>query len=137
MFTRGVSGESTVSENVLKAAFIYHFLNFIEWNDHLPNFNICIPQDRELRSAMEDSLKGKMVNQRNIVVFATSPVCHVVISDQVVPSENTLTIGPLKQGALLEFRLIDHKLKFAANVRKIKQSKIKISSQLLKLAILE
>jgi len=48
-----------------------------------------------------------------------------------------LTIGSLARGALLEFRIVDNRLKFAIDPVRIKKSKLKISSQLLKLAILE
>ena len=38
---------------------------------------------------------------------------------------------------MIEFRTVNNKLKFAANPDLIKKSKLKVSSQLLKLAILE
>ena len=131
-------GQNLVSQDALEAAFIFHFINFTEWTDDQPEYNICIPDDDELRSAVEQSLKGKVVNNRKINVVNRYEKCHILVSNIVPPpSQNTLTIGPLAKGALLEFRVISNKLKFAANPETIKKSKLKISSQLLKLAILE
>ena len=48
-----------------------------------------------------------------------------------------LTIGPLSKGGMVDFRVGDHKLKFAVNMYNIKRSQLKSSSQLLKMAILE
>jgi hypothetical protein len=137
MVSTGAWGQSDVSEEALKAAFIFHFINFTEWNDSLSEVYVCIPEDHALKDVVQQTLKGKVVNQRRVVVVNNAPICHVMVSNEITPNEAELTIGPLSKGALLEFRLINNKLRFAANIEKIKQSKIKISSQLLKLAILE
>src|SRR5689334_17586217 len=94
--------ESMVSEDLLKAAFIYHFISFTEWNDNEPNYNVCIPDDKGLRDAAEQSLVGKTVNNRKIVVSDQDHGCHVLISDNASQADNTLTIGHLNRGALFE-----------------------------------
>jgi hypothetical protein len=132
-----VSYAQSVGREDVESAFLFHFINYTEWNDSLPDYYVCIPQDAALREAAVVSLKGKIVNNRKIVVVDHSDHCHVLISDEIPASDSILTIGPLAKGALLEFRVVNNKVKFAANVRKIKESKIKISSQLLKLAILD
>jgi hypothetical protein len=73
------------------------------------------------------------------VVVDRYDACHVLVDNYMnMPfSDSTLTIGSLAKGALLEFRIIKNKLKFAVNMEKVKKCKLKISSQLLKLAILE
>ena len=48
-----------------------------------------------------------------------------------------LTIGSLEKGALIEFRLVDNKMRFAVDLERMRKVKLKVSSQLLKLAILE
>lgn len=130
-------GQAIVQEESIKAAFIFHFINFSEWDDDATDYNVCIPEDETLRRAANDSLKDKMVDGRKILVVDKADTCHVLVSDSVPSTENMLTIGPLNKGALLEFRTINNKLKFAVNLENVKKSKIKISSQLLKLAILE
>lgn len=130
-------GQGTVSEESLKAAFIYHFINFVEWNDSKENYYVCIPDDSALRDSVEETFQGKVVHGRKVVVTADTDTCHVLVSDHVPESPTTHTIGPLKNGALFEFRMVDHKLKFAVNSENIKKTQLKISSQLLKLAIRE
>ncbi len=133
-----VFGDTMVSEDVVKAAYIFHFINFVEWEDHEPEYYICIPDDENLREVTRGSLQNKVVNNRKIVVLNRLDQCHILISDrQVQLSDTTLTIGLLDKGALLEFRLVHNKMKFAVNPKQIRDSKLKISSQLLKLAIIE
>lgn len=131
------SAPAAISEEAVKAAFIFHFINFTQWNDESSNYYVCVPEDAQLRSAIRESLNGKAVNNRRITVVNRTKDCHILISDDVEPSTSILTVGPLAKGALLEFRVVDNKLKFAANLDEIKKSDVKISSQLLKLAILE
>jgi hypothetical protein len=128
---------SPVSENSLKAAFIYHFITFTEWNDNLPNYYVCIPNNEPLKKSAQDIFKGKLINGRNVIVSGQSQYCHVLVSEEPSSDPYTLTIGELNKGALLEFRRIGNKLKFAVNMENIKKTKLKISSQLLKLAILD
>jgi hypothetical protein len=127
----------TIGREDIESAFLYHFLNYTEWDDNLPNYYVCIPDDAVLRDAAVVSLKGKVVNNRHVMVVANSQSCHVLVSDDVPEDGNTLTVGPLAKGAMLEFRMVNNKIKFAANIKKIKESHLKVSSQLLKLAILE
>jgi len=125
------------SEDDLKAAYIFHFINFTQWDDNREDYYVCVPDDEPLKEALETTLKDKVINNRNIVVLHQAEFCHVLVSDDPPYSKSMLTIGPLEKGALLEFRLIDNKLKFAIDLDRIRKSRLKISSQLLKLAILE
>ncbi len=135
--TGSIHAETPVEADSLKAAYIYHFLNFTDWNDNLNNYYVCVPDDDILKETVQDSLKGKTVNHRGVIVLSRSRFCHILVSDQPSATRSTLTIGSLNKGALLEFRVVKNKLKFAVNMDKIKNSRLKISSQLLKLAILE
>ncbi len=130
-------GRTAGSEDSLKAAFIFHFIGFIQWDDAGDEYYVCIPDNRVMRQTAEVILDGKVINNRKVAVVSRSEGCHVLVSDYIPRTSTTLTVGPLDKGALIEFRMVDRKLKFAANVEKIKNSKLKISSQLLKLAILE
>jgi hypothetical protein len=133
-----VSSEANVSEEAVKAAFIFHFINYTEWNDNDPDYYVCIPEDTALRSTAEKMFEGKKINNRNVLVVGRYTGCHILVSNYPPkPDDTILTIGSLDKGALFEFRVVENKLKFAANLDQIKKSKIKISSQLLKLAILD
>jgi len=129
------NGAEIVSEESLKAAFIFNFLKFVSWNDDRPAYEICIPEDDDLREVATALLKGKTVNDRQIEVVNRTNDCHVLVASSFPNSDTTLTIGPLEQGAMIEFMAVDNKLKFAINIAHIRKSKLKISSQLLKLAV--
>jgi hypothetical protein len=130
-------GGTIASENALKAAFIFHFISFTEWSDDQSDYNVCIPEDADLRETAQEAFKDKLINNRKIVVSSRFTGCHVLVSTYVPSTDTTLTIGQLDKGALFEFRLVDNKMKFAVDLSRIKNSKLKISSQLLKLAILD
>ena len=132
-----VYAENAATEAEVKAAFIYHFINYTQWEDSEPNYYVCIPEDENLRDVSNNILQGKVVNGRQISVVEEAPFCHILVSSFSPKTENTLTIGNLSHGALLEFRVINNKLRFAADLEKVKNSKLKISSQLLKMAVLE
>lgn len=129
--------KDTASEEELKAAFIFQFMNFVEWNDDRPDYYVCIPDDQSLKQVAQQSFDSRVVNHRKIMVVDHADSCHIMVSDPAPDTDTTLTIGSLKTGALFEFRTINNKLKFAVNLERVKRSKFKISSQLLKLAIIE
>lgn len=132
-----VRAQALVSEESLKAAFIFHFLGYIEWKDKRAQYYVCIPDDEALLASVAAAMKEKTVNDRGIVVTDKREGCHILVSDNVPAPDSVFTIGPLNKGALLEFRVVENKLKFAVSMANIKKSSLKISSQLLKLAIVE
>lgn len=130
-------GEAT--EESVKAAFLFHFINYTEWSSDDQNtpYYVCIPDDESLRDTARQVLQNKQVNNRDIVVASKTQGCHILVSESTPHMDETITVGSLNDGALFEFRIIENKLKFAVNLEKVKKSKLKISSQLLKLAILD
>lgn len=132
----GAHAQEFAPEEDVKAAFIFHFLNYTQWDDEMESYYVCIPEDYYLRRSARNILEEKTVNGRDIRVVRHADFCHVLVSRSPPPEAGVLTIGSLSDGALLEFRVINKKLKFAADMDRIKNSKLKISSQLLKMAIL-
>lgn len=126
-----------LSEEGVKSAFIYHFINYTEWNDQSDRFRVCIPEDLIFRLRARRILEGKRIKKRFIEVTDEEDNCHVLVKNDPPWKEEVLLIGTLSRGAQIEFRNIDNKLKFAINPSKINLSKLKISSQLLKLAIID
>src|SRR4051812_16877068 len=116
VFSTTAYAETLAPEDV-ESAFLFHFINYTQWDDHRPDYYVCIPDDAVLREAAVVSLKGKVVNNRRVVVVASAQSCHILVSDRVPPTESTLTVGPLDKGAMLEFRLVHNKIKFAANLK--------------------
>lgn len=138
MLSCNTSFGQTLTQEDVKVAFIYHFINFTEWSGPSDGqYNICIPEDRSLRETASLIFKDKIINNHKIFVGGGRDGCHVLVSNNVPAAPNMLTIGPLNKGAMVDFRVVNHKLKFAVNLENIKRSQLKISSQLLKMAILE
>ncbi len=150
--------QSDNKEYNLKAAFIYNFTRFIEW-DTLNNHNefvIGVINSSPITKAFEDIARTKTVNNKKIIIrhFYTAEeisYCNILFISEnskislreilnQTKSKNTLTIseqeGYAKQGTAINFIIVDSKLKFEANTKAIISAGLTASSQLLKLAVI-
>ncbi|MES2138854.1 MAG: YfiR family protein [Bacteroidota bacterium] len=150
--------QSDNKEYNLKAAFIYNFTRFIEW-DTLSNgteFIIGVVNTSPITLAFEDIARTKTVNNKKIIIrhFYTAEEisdCNILFISgnskislgeilEKTKSKNTLTIseqeGYAKQGTAINFIVVNTKLKFEANTKAIKSAGLNASSQLLKLAVI-
>ena len=144
-------------ESNLKAVFIYNFTRYIEW-DNLNsenNFIIGIMGTSTLDAPIEAIAKTNLVKNKKIILkHFSSPddisYCHILF----IPREYPLSIrsvsekadkkvliigekpGAARQGASINFTLINDKLKFEISQDAISSAGLKASSQLLKLAIM-
>lgn len=165
----------TNREHILKAAFLYNFIKFVDWpaektSDGNEPIIIGIMSNRPLEGAFEP-LKDKQVKNKKVIVKRFKSFeelnkskeykkeleaqaealrkCHVLficsteqqISDEViklVKGHGVLTVGEtgdfLKAGGIINFMDIENKIYFEINATKAKDEKMKISSNLLKLA---
>lgn len=146
-------------EYAVKAAFIYNFSKYVEWeNKSLSSnevFKLRVYQKSEIESHLKDVLKdkkiqGKKVDIGNIKDCSTIEGIQILfIPEQVNLDEfklivskfqrkNTLIIsekkGRLEYGAGINFLEISNKIKFEINLNALKTNNLKASSQLLKLA---
>lgn len=147
---------SDEQEYNLKAAFIYNFTNYIEWNDtESKEFIIGVLGGTEILDPLLDISEKHRVKEKRIAVkhfqnASEIEFCHILfISKDVttpltaiktkISKEKTLLISEnreyAEQGTAFNFTVIDNKLKFEANIRVINETQLKVSSQLLKLAI--
>lgn len=154
-FSMPLQNES--DEYEIKAAFIYRFTNYIEW-DSTPGdeFVIGIFGTSPVKQDLQEIARTKTVKNKKIVIRQFKKpddisTCHILFISQEtsvplndilakVAGKGTLTIGEkegyAKKGALINFVEVDNKLKFEANPKGISAAGLKASSQLLKLAIL-
>lgn len=146
------------SEYNLKAAFIYNFTKYIEWKAGAVDndFIIGVIGASPISAPLDEIVKTEMVNGKKITVrHFTSPsdisFCHILFISRntnaalddilakttgkgmLIVSEQD---GYAKEGAAINFVVIDRKLKFQANVNAINKAGLTASSQLLKLAII-
>jgi hypothetical protein len=145
------------SEYEVKAAFVFNFSKFVEWPEgafatSADPITICVVGDSPFGSLLENTVKGKSVNGRGIVVRETTnkpEACHVVyISsserarlDQILgrlARRPVLTVSDAEsvaeRGAIIGLTIIDKRVRFEINMLAAKQAGVKLSSQLLKVA---
>jgi hypothetical protein len=145
-------------EYQVKAAFLYNFLKFVDWpaqsfaNDSSP-FIIGVVGNDTFNSAIDQAVSGKTANGRPIVIkrFASSKTlsyCHILF---ISPSERdrfrqilgttgsgVLTVsetdGFAQIGGIVNFTLVDSKVRFEINQSAAERAGLKISAKLLSLA---
>jgi hypothetical protein len=151
--------QTTAEEYQIKAAFLYHFAQFVEWpvsalNAKDLSLNLCIldgdPHLLELRNAIE----GKPIGARVFHVRQVSPAqeiqgCHMLFFSRDEARRQSamlkslrglpvLTVGEtanfLTEGGMIRFHLEDNKIRFDINLGAADLSHLKISSRLLLLA---
>jgi hypothetical protein len=139
----------------VKAAFLYHFTQFIEWP--LPNRNstflICVADDPATAAALERLTRGKWLNShplrvRNVSTAREAPSCRVLFVAgtarpevqqylQVVCASSILTVGEgpafRELGGMIELFLQDQRIAFRLNVPAMQRAHLNPSSRLLQL----
>jgi hypothetical protein len=141
----------------LKAAFIYNFTKFIEWNssNNGDDFIICVLGNSPIIKSLTEIAQNKSVNGKRIIIKQHNKpeeikFCHILFIPkecsfsltEILPrvSRGTLTIseedGYASLGTALNFVVVNNKLKFESNIKAIDDAGLKASSELLKLAII-
>lgn len=152
----GASDNSDVEARV-KVAFIYNFARFVEWPAHRgPGpIRIGILGRGELAAPLQEVIKGKSVNGRPIEVaqvnaLAGADCCEILLIErsearhvkeiaQALAEKPVLTVGDggscLRDGVMIAFQIADESVRFQINREAAERAGLKISSQLLKVAI--
>lgn len=153
-----MSKRQTTGEYSVKAAFIYKFTNYIEWDAGIKGdeFVVCVLGSSPINEALAAIAKSSMAKGKKMMVKhcqTTDEVgnCQILFISQKaaqplpeilskIPKEGILTIservGFAEAGTALNFIVVDNRLRFEANPKAIYSSGLTVSSQLLKLAIL-
>jgi hypothetical protein len=151
-----------VEEYQVKAAFLYNFARFVEWPAHtFKSTNdplvICILGEDPFGHLLENTVQGKTIEGRPIVLRSTSEVgqtagCHVLfvsLSERRqlssilagVSSTGVLTVGETAGfaalGGVINFKLEnERRIRFEVNLAAAREADLKISSKLLSLALI-
>ena len=155
-----IKPKTQVEEYVAKAAFIFNFTKFVEWEKPEVNgtstFVIGVIGDSPIQQHLLDLAANKTINNKKIEVVkcaAKSPeackcqilfvpetitttefknfIAEVTTKDVLIISERK---GFLDQGSAINFVLIENRIKFEISIQSLSKSHLKASSQLLKLA---
>ncbi len=158
--TPGTLADSpSFSEYQVKAAFLYNFARFVEWptdaflDAHAPILLGIVGED-PFGDALEQALKGKSVNGRELVLkrltrqqdlkgfhmlfVSSSEARHLSQIMESLKGKCVLTVGETEgfaqTGGVINFTLEENKVHFEINVDTAERAHLKISSKLLALA---
>lgn len=150
---------SPPNEYAVKAAFLFHFGQFVEWpegafqNANSPVVYCTIGED-PFQGALDETLKGKTIEARALQVRHLkdgndAQGCHVAfigktgkrrVTDElaILKSSPVLTIGEseqfVKDNGIIAFCVEENKIRFNINLEAAEKANLKISSRLLTLA---
>ncbi len=147
--------EGQAGEYELKAAFLYNFAKFVEWPADAGGGAIClgIVGPDPFGPTLERLLAGKTVHERPLAIrrFASADAvepCHLLFvsaaAASTYPAEiwtrtGVLAVGEsdafLSAGGVIAFTMEGNKLRFTINAGAADRAQLKLSSQLLKLAV--
>jgi len=147
-----------LSDYKIKAAYLYYFSTFVDWPGEPPHGSdetliIGVLGADPFGAIRDDTLRGKVVNNRRIVVkrfdslnearrshilfVSSSEQDHLPYILKALDGAPVLTVGDIERFALLGgqigFRVEDKKVRFDINLGAVERARLKISAQLMKL----
>lgn len=158
LLTSFVSNQTNEEANI-KAAFIINFTKYVEWqNNSLNNsepFKIGVLGDTQIYNSLKTLSSKKVKNKKMEILLFNSKEdieeCHLLYvsptmslsqlkeSATSTKCKNALIIGDKKDalsyGAAINFVKDNNQLKFEMNLQNFNKNKLKVSSQLLQIAI--
>lgn len=142
-----------VDEYVLKAKFLYAFINYVNWDSIAKNgeIKVAIIGESPITPTFMNINKNKKIKINEYQDLYEITNCNIVF----VPSDCTYRLytilskfskkpvlvvtektGYAKSGAHINFVVIQDKLKFEVNLKTLKETNLKVSSVLLQHAII-
>ncbi len=153
------SQSRTTSEYQVKAAFLFHFAQFVEWpeetfKDANGPLTYCTIGNDPFHGSLDAALNGKTIGARSFrVLHFKQPQdiqgCQVLFigaeEKKFLPSilagvkgKTVLTVGEsehfVQEGGMIGFLLEENKIRFEVNLEAAQKAKLRISSRLLALA---
>ena len=152
-----MADDRETTEYKIKAAFLYNFSRFVTWPDHDSQddgkFNLCILGSDPFGELL-DPLSGKPVQKESLEIKRLTSLrqdhaCQIIYVSQAGTSNLEQTISDLQDqavltvsdiegfttiGGIIQFKLIDNKVRFYINIDAAKRAGLTISSKLLSLA---
>lgn len=147
------------SEYEVKAAYLFNFGRFVEWPRDTPagranEFTICVLGRDPFGAALDATVAGENIDGKSVIVRRISKAadaadCHVLFISssedrqlhQILSALGKLSILTvsdaahfLQQGGMVEFILVDQRIRFAVNLAAAQEARLNLSSELLKVA---
>ena len=151
----GTPDEAQRTEYRIKTAFLYNFSRFVSWPEAVlqgsSEFSLCTLGSTPFEEQL-DTLTGKTVHGKTLVVKRFDRPedtldCQLVFIGQsdepgealwILKERPVLTVSDAaaftEKGGMIQFRVIDNKIRFRINVDTARAAGLTISSKLLSLA---
>jgi hypothetical protein len=143
------------SETEIEAAYLYNFGKFVTWPAQPEPFEICVLGKDPFGPVLDATVSGETIGTRRVVVSRIASAreaagCQVLfISDQeeghlktilaAVKNVGVLTVSDMprfaERGGMIEFLQREGRIRFEVNLEAAQQSKLMLSSELLKVAV--
>ncbi len=156
---KGVYAQAQADEYSVKAAFLFHFVQLVQWPEDAFDsptkpLDLCTLNADPFHGRLEAAMAGKVIGSRTIQVrhlkrFEDVRSCNVLfVPDQElryfteilsqVSATSILTVGDsdqfVEQGGMIGFCRESNKIRFNVNQKAAEGARLKISSRLLMLA---
>jgi hypothetical protein len=150
---------SNPSEYEVKAAYLYNFGRFVEWPPDVPlgpadTFTICVMGRDPFGSALDTTISGEKIGGKTVVArriagSGEATDCRILFvssSEDKQVKEILSTLGKqrvltvsdmpqfIQQGGMVQFILVDARVRFEINLAATREAGLNLSSQLLKVA---
>jgi hypothetical protein len=150
-------GKINAQQSAFKAAFLYHFTEYIDWgNARMETFNFAVLDKTPVTSQMRIIANEKKIKNKTIAIKEYSTLdaveqCHILYVSEscAIPIETILAKfsgkpvlivtereGYGKKGAHINFLVSENRLRFEINTKSFSSSGIGVSSQLLQHAVI-
>lgn len=148
------------SEEAVKAAFLYRFLNYVEWpNGTLTNaatpYVIGVVDSEDVADELKKIVAHRKINNRPITLKRlhsgdSLAGLHVLFIGKDEKSRQaawiksaqqqpvlvvTETTGALEQGSMINFVLVDRRVRFEAGLAAIERVHLKVNARMLAIAV--
>lgn len=151
--------QEVYDEDSVKAAFIYHFSTFVVWPEPRRtdrDFVIAVLGDDEIAAELERYLPGRSIQGRPMrarrldavadlsgedVVFIGAGRNHALTEDLAAIGNHPILIvtdaeGALEKGSMINFRIVEQRVRFEISLPTAERAGLLLSSRLLAAAML-
>jgi hypothetical protein len=150
--------EVVYQEGEVKAAFLYHFATFVQWPETTPGerpFSVVVLGDDDVAAELEKFLPGREIQDRPMQVRRLHSLDDLADDDLLfigadenyrlreliskVENRSMLVVteapGALKDGSMINFQVIDDRVRFEISLLAAQRAGLELSSRLLSAAM--
>ncbi len=152
------AGADTDTELKVKAAFLFNFAKFVNWPGHkfaspASPINLCVPADDPIGAVLEETVRGKLIELRTLVVRRSKTAadwnrCHIVFigADDEMQAADTfpgfagssvLSVhesSRVLSSGVVRFFVEDRKMRFEINNAAAEREALQLSAKLMSVA---